>query len=77
MKVEVGTELQPAVGVRNRQRALDVVGHGFSRGVGQIVQRQDHDVVANADAAVLTPVAEEGRIFVDDAHAYHLLVLML
>ena len=45
MQVEVGAELQPAVGVRDRQRALDVVGDRLARRVRQIVERQDQDVV--------------------------------
>ena len=77
VQVEIGAELQPAVGVRDRQRTLDVVRHGLGRRVRQIVQRQDDDVVANADTAVLAPVAEESGVFADDAHAYHLFVLML
>jgi hypothetical protein len=76
VQIQVGAELQPAVGVRDRQRALDVVGHGLGRRVGQVVQRQDDDVVAHAHAAVLATVAEERGVFADDRHAYHLLVLM-
>ena len=56
VQIEVGAELQPAIGMRNRQRALDVVRDRLGRGVGQIVDRQDDDVVAHADAAVLAPV---------------------
>ena len=59
MQLEVGAELQPAVGMRHRQRALDVVRHRLRRGVGQVVDRQDDDVVAHADAAVLAPVAQK------------------
>jgi hypothetical protein len=66
VQVQVGAELQPAVGVRDRHRALDVVRHGLGGRVGQVVQRQDDDVVADADAAVLAPVAEEGGVLVDD-----------
>src|SRR5262249_1967485 len=51
---EVGAELQPAIGVRQRQRALDVVGHRLAGGIGEVVERQDNDVVAHADAALLT-----------------------
>ena len=63
VQVEVGAELQPAVRVRDRQRALDVVGDRLGGGVGQVVERQDDDVVAHADAAVLAPVAEESGVF--------------
>ena len=66
VQVEVGAELQPAVGVRDRHRALDVVGDRLGRGVRQVVERQDDDVVAHADAAVLAPVAQEGGLLVDD-----------
>ena len=62
MQVEVLAELQPAVGVRQRQRALDVVGDRLAGGVRQIVERQDDDVVAHADAAVLAPPAAEGQV---------------
>jgi hypothetical protein len=68
VQFQVGAELQPAVGVRDGQRALDVVRHGFRGGVGQVVQRQDDDVVANPDATVLATVAEEGGLLGDDAH---------
>ena len=61
VQVEVGAELQPPVGMRNRQRALDVVRHRLGGGVRQVVHRQDDDVVAHADAAVLAPVAPECR----------------
>ena len=59
VQVEVGAELQPAVRMRNRHRALDVVRDRLGRGVGQVVDRQDDDVVAHADAAVLAPVTLE------------------
>ena len=62
VQVEVGAELQPAVGMRDRQRALDVVRDRLGGGVGQVVDRQDDDVVAHADAAVLAPVAAEGGV---------------
>jgi hypothetical protein len=59
VQFEVGAELQPAVGVRDRQRPLDVVRDGLAGGVGQIVDRQDDDVIAHADATVLAAVAPE------------------
>jgi hypothetical protein len=62
VQLEVGAELQPAVGVRNRQRALDVVRHRLARGVRQIVHRQHDHMVAHADAAVLAAVPEECRV---------------
>ena len=66
----VGAELQAAVGVRNGQRALDIVRHGLGCGVGQVVQRQDDDVVAHTDAAVLAPVAQEGGVFGNNGHDF-------
>jgi len=65
VQLQVGAELQAAVGVRNRHAALDVVGHGLRRSVGQVVQRQDDDVVAHADAAVLAAIAQECGVFVN------------
>jgi hypothetical protein len=44
----------------------------LGRGIGQVVQRQDDDVVADADAAVLAPVAEEGGVLVDDGQGVFL-----
>src|SRR5690349_16543235 len=72
MQVEIGAELQPTVRVRDRERALDVVGDRLARGVRQVVDGQDDDVVAHADAAVLAAIAEEARF-----HGHHRLVLML
>ncbi len=75
VQIEVGAELQPPVGMRQRQRALDVVGDRLARRVGEVVDRQDDDVVAHADAAVLAFVAPECRF--GKIHRYHLFVLML
>ena len=65
VQIEVGAELQPAVGMRDRQRALDVVGDRLAGRVGEIVERQDDDVVAHADAAVLAPPAAEAQVAPD------------
>ncbi len=59
VQLEVGAELQPPVRMRQRHRALDVVLHRLRRRVRQVVDRQDDDVVAHADAAVLALVAPE------------------
>ena len=58
-ELQVLAELQPAIGVRDRHHALDVVGNRFGRGVGEIVQRQHDDMVAHADPAVLAPPAHD------------------
>src|SRR6266702_4429552 len=80
MQIEVGAELQPSVGMRDGERALDVVRHRVACGVREVVHGQDDDVVAHADAAVLALVALESRVFQVDRHeclAYQRLVLML
>jgi len=73
MQFEVFTELQPAVMVRQGHRALDVVGHRLAGGVGQVVQRQDDDMVADADPAIFAAVSPESWFL----HGYHLFVLVL
>jgi hypothetical protein len=78
MQLEIFAELQPPVSVRQRHRSLDVVGDRFSGGVREIVERQDDDVVADADASVLAAVAEKFRALRGLAgHSYHLFVLTL
>ena len=57
MQIEVGAELQAPVRMRDRERALDIVRHRLAGGVGQVVDRQDDDVIAHADAAVLAAIA--------------------
>src|SRR3989442_44814 len=59
VKTEAGAELQPAVGMRQRERALDAVLHRLRRGVREVVDRQDDDMVAHADAAIFAAVAPE------------------
>src|SRR5215831_17322693 len=86
-KVEVLAELQPSVGMRDRKRALDVVGDRLAGRVRQIIERQDEDVIAHADAAVLTPPAGEPHVRPAGlavsvrlrglGHAHHRLVLRL
>jgi hypothetical protein len=68
MQLQVGAELQAAIGVRDGQRALDVVGDSLRRRIGQVVHRQDDDVVADAHAAVLAAPAFEGGVPQVDAH---------
>jgi hypothetical protein len=59
MEIEVLAELQAPVGVRQCERALDVVGDRLGGRVGDVVDRQDDDVVADTDATVLAPVTPE------------------
>jgi hypothetical protein len=72
VQFEVGTKLQTTIRVWNGHGALDGVGHSFCRCVRQVVQRQDDDVVTNADTAVLTAVAPESGVFVNDGHEINL-----
>src|SRR5215831_9472336 len=61
-KVEVGAELQPAIGVRQRQCTLDVVGYRLAGGIGKIIERQDDHVVAHAHATVLASPAAKAQV---------------
>ncbi len=71
---EVLAELQAAIGVGNRKRALDVVRHGFARGIGDVVNRQNDHVIAHCNAAVFAPVSKDFPL----CHGYaHLFVLRL
>src|SRR5690606_35152050 len=61
-QVEVVTELQPAEGVRQRQRAGHERGDAFGRGVRQIVDGQDRDVVAGSDGPVRPAVSGQATL---------------
>src|SRR6266853_2086865 len=61
VQLEVRAELQPPVGMRDRERPLDVVRYRFTGRVGEIVDGQDKDVVSNADATVVAFVSPECR----------------
>jgi hypothetical protein len=56
MQIEILAELQPAIGMRQGHGALDVVADRFAGGVGNVVKRQNDDMIADADAAVFAPV---------------------
>ena len=78
MQIKIGAELQAAIGVRNRERALDIIGNSFAGRVGKIVHRQDDDMVAHTHAAIFAAPAFEGGAFQINAHgAYHRFVLTL
>jgi hypothetical protein len=68
MQFEILAELQAAIGMRDRQRALDVVGDSLAGGVGDVVDRQDDDVVAHADPAVLAAVALDRHVGIFRCH---------
>ena len=57
MQFKILSKLKAPVMMGKRQGAFDVVGDGFTGGVGEIVQRQDDDMVANTDPTVLAAVA--------------------
>jgi hypothetical protein len=72
VQLQVSAKLQTAIRVGNGHGAFDGVGHGFCGCIGQVVQRQDDHVVANADTAVFTAVAPEGGVFVNEGHEINL-----
>ena len=53
---QVLSELQPAIGVRQRHGVLDIVCDSFASRIGQVINRQDNDVIANTYAPVLAPI---------------------
>src|SRR5260370_3660077 len=69
VQLEIFSKLEPTIGVRQRQGSFDVVGHRLAGGVGEIVERKNGDVIADAHASVLQSEAVE----LVSAHGYHLL----
>ena len=49
---EIFAELQTAISVRQSHRAFDQASDAFSGSIGNIVDRQNDDVVANAETAI-------------------------
>ena len=74
MQIQILAELQTSVVMRQRQCPFNVMLNLFTGRVGQIIQGQDDDVVADADAAVLAAVSHE--IFGQHG-SYHFFVLRL
>ena len=60
MQVEILAVLEPAVGVGEGQRALHLLCNREARGIREIVHRKHHDVIPDADPAVLAPETLEG-----------------
>src|SRR5262245_26488078 len=58
-QLEILTELQPAVGMRKRQRALDVVRDRLACGIRKVVERKNDYMITNADPPVFPPVPIE------------------
>src|SRR5438105_9610206 len=73
VQFQILAELQPAIGMRQRQGALDVVAHSLAGGVGEVVKRKNDHVITDAYAAILAPKTVE----IVSAHAHHLLVFRL
>ncbi len=73
---QILAELQPPVGVRQGHRALDERGDAFGGGIGNIVHRQDDDVIADAVTAIRTAITCQLHFFGFD-HTLHLKVLTL
>ena len=80
MHFKIFAELQTPVGMRDRQRALDVVGHRLAGGIGNVVRRQNHNVIAHVHPTVFTPLPMEGDVGVYESHVrcpYQRFVLQL
>ncbi len=58
-QLEILTELQPTVGMGERQRALDVVRHRLARGIRKVIERENDYMITNADAPVFASVSIE------------------
>jgi hypothetical protein len=56
---QILSKLQAPVTVRQSHGALNVVGHGLARGIRDIVNGEDNDMVANADPSVLSTVCKD------------------
>ena len=62
MQIQIGAKLQATVGMRNRHDTFDVVCHCLGRRIGKIVDRQNDDVIADAYAIILAPVAPKAGV---------------
>jgi len=72
-ELQVFSELEPSVGMRERQRPFDIVCHGLACGVGKIIQREDDHVVPDPTRPFSRRYAINLGVFI----GYHLLVLRL
>jgi hypothetical protein len=59
MEIEIGPELEPTIGMGDGNGAFDVVLYRLDGGVGNVVDRQNQDVITNADPAILSNEALE------------------
>src|SRR5690606_23605981 len=63
--------------VRQGHGALDIVGNGFASRVGNVVDGQDDDVVAHADASVVAAIPHERSVGGNDCHLELLISLWI
>lgn len=75
VQINCHAELQPAIGVRQGERTLDVIRNGLAGRVGYVVYGQDDDVIAHTDASIVAPIALEGKIGILGSHCAVLSVL--
>jgi hypothetical protein len=59
--------------MRQSQGALDVVRNRFRGGVGKIIERENDNMIANADSTVFPAISKE----LVACHPYHLFVFRL
>jgi hypothetical protein len=48
--------------MRQRQRALDVVGYSLAGSVRDVVDRQNHHVISDTNATVLSAIPLESKV---------------
>ena len=65
-QLQILTELQPSVGVRQSERAFDIVLHRLDCRIRQIVKRQDHEMIPDPHSAVLTAVPVDSSFLLRD-----------
>ena len=58
MQLKVFTKLQPAISMRQGHCALDIVCR-FTGSVRDIINRQDCDIITDANAIIFTPIAKK------------------
>ena len=68
VQIKVRTELQTAIRVGDGHGAFDGSGNRFGCSVGEVIQGQDDDVVANTDATIVTAITPEGGVFINYRH---------
>src|SRR5262249_39697569 len=61
VKLKVFAKLQTSVWVRERHRTLNMTRNCLTRGVRQIIEREDHNVISAANAAVFSSISQKSR----------------